>query len=162
MWCVSAFFTTTQGELVSHSSDTTLFQVSRRLTSVIRDTPSLQYTIELGMAGYDNGMASTNITHRLSYIRTQRRAWKHPALKRMKSIPVPSHDWFEARSHKDVISGRIPDDCSRLDVLYLSTSVRDEDRLKQLQFDIRFDAVYIDPGQDLVVLASLALSPDAA
>ena len=113
------------------------------------------------MAGYDSGTTSTNVVDRLKYARRQRRIWRHPTLKRVKSIPVPSHDWFEARAHKDVISGRVPNDYSRLDVLYLSDSIGEEQRLKHLYFDVKFDAVYIDPGQDLVVLASLALAPDA-
>lgn len=113
------------------------------------------------MAGYDDGTASTIMTERLNYVRRQRQTWRHPALKRVKSISVPSRDWLEARVHKDVISGRIPNDHSRLDVLYLSTSVADGERLRHLHFDVQIDAVYIDPGQDLVVLASLALAPDA-
>ena len=137
-------------------------QVSKSVNSIIHDTPTLQYTVELGMAGYSDGHTSASVTDRLNYVRRQREIWRRPVLKQTKVIPVPSQAWFEAKSHKDVISGRVHGDSHRLDVVYLSTSVDDEDRLKQLQFDVRFDAVYIDPGQDLIVLASLALAPDSA
>lgn len=114
------------------------------------------------MAGYEIGDTSINVVQRLNALRRARRTWRHPELKHTQTIRVPSHDWFEAKAHKDIISGRIPDDPSRLDVMYLSSTVPDGERLKQLQFDVRFDALYIDPGQDLVVLAALAITPDAA
>lgn len=140
------------------------FQVSKTVHSIIQDTPALQYTIELGMVGYNDGLASASVTDRLNYVRLQRKIWRHPVLERTVSIPVPSQAWFEAKSHKDVISGRGPGDHNshQLDVMYLSTSVADDDRLKRLHFDVWFDALYIDPGQDLIVLVSLALAPDAA
>lgn len=114
------------------------------------------------MAGYSDGLTSASVTDRLKCVRRQRAIWRRPVLRQAKFIPVPSQAWFEAKSHKDVISGRVPGDPHRLDVMYLSTSVDDKDRLKQLHFDVWFDAVYIDPGQDLIVLVSLALALDSA
>ncbi|KIP02269.1 hypothetical protein PHLGIDRAFT_304505 [Phlebiopsis gigantea 11061_1 CR5-6] len=114
------------------------------------------------MAGYSDGLTSASVTDRLKCVRRQRAIWRRPVLRQAKFIPVPSQAWFEAKSHKDVISGRVPGDPHRLDVVYLSTSVDDKDRLKELHFDVWFDAVYIDPGQDLIVLVSLALALDSA
>ena len=131
------------------------------MNSIICDTPSLQYVVELGMAGYEDGSAPPNTTDRLKAIRKARRIWKSPKLKHLKHIPIPSQDWIESRSHKDVISGRVPDDHHRLDVVYLSSATPEQDRFQRLRFDVKFDALYVEPGLDLVVLASLALAPDA-
>lgn len=114
------------------------------------------------MAGYEDGATSTHTLDRIRAIRRNRKAWLRPVLRHLKRVVVPSKDWIESRSHKDVIAGRVPDDHSRLDVVYLSSSIPDSERYRQLRFDITFDALHIEPGQDLVVLASLALTPDAA
>jgi hypothetical protein len=114
------------------------------------------------MSGYEDGSSSTHTLDRLRAIRANRRAWQNPSMKHIKRISIPSQDWLESRSHKDVISGRVPDDHSRLDIVYLSSSTPDNERYQELHFDVKFDALYIDPGQDLIVLASLALTPDAA
>lgn len=129
---------------------------------MVTETASLQYKIELGMAGYGDGSSSNNVVLRLAAIRRERRAWRNLSLKHVMTIPIPSQDWIEARSHKDVISGRIPDHPKQLEFVYLGRGISDQDRIRRVEFDIRFDAHYIDPGQDLVVLASLTQTLDAA
>ena len=114
------------------------------------------------MAGYVDGGSSKGIVSRLNSIRAERRAWRNPFLKRMRTITIPSQDWIEARSHKDIISGRTPDQPEQLDIVNLSSEVSERDRIAHIQFDVKLDAHYIDPGQDLVVLASLTQTLDAA
>lgn len=144
-------------------TDYCLRKVSHKLDSVIIETASLQYKIELGMAGYEDGSSSSNnVISRLAAIRRERCAWKYLYLRHVKAITIPSQEWIEARSHKDVISGRVPDLPKQLDLVYLGSGISDQDRIKHVEFDTRFDAHYIDPGQDLVVLASLTQTLDAA
>ncbi|EKM50616.1 uncharacterized protein PHACADRAFT_188161 [Phanerochaete carnosa HHB-10118-sp] len=132
------------------------------MDSVIIETTSLQYKIELGMAGYEDGSSSSNVISRLAAIRRERYAWRHLFLKYVKTITIPSQEWIEARSHKDVISGRVPDLPKQLELVYLGRGISDQDRIKHIEFGTRFDVHYIDPGQDLVVLASLSQTLDAA
>ncbi|GJE98558.1 F-box protein [Phanerochaete sordida] len=137
-------------------------RVSRKFDFIVTDTLALQYKIELGMIGYEDGSANSSLLSRLASIQRERRAWKDLSLKHVQSISVPSQDWIEARSHKDVISGRIPDHPGQLDLMYLGSSFPEHERVRRIEFDTRFDAHYIDPGQDLVILASLTQPLDAA
>lgn len=137
-------------------------RIHKKLDSIITQTPSVQYRIELGMAGCEDASPPGNIVSRLAAIRRERHAWKDLHLKYVKTIPVTSQDWIEARSHKDIISGRVPDRPKQLDILYLGGTLTEEERLRHVQFDVKFEAHYIDPGQDLVVLASLSQTLDAA
>lgn len=137
-------------------------QVGRRYNIVIRHTPALQYAMELGMAGYKNGSSSYNVVHRLDTLQQERRIWRYPQPKHARSFVIPSEDWFDARCYKDVVCGRVPDNRSRLDIFHLSTTVPEDKRVQRLYLDIAFDAVYIDPGQDLLILTASARVPDAS
>ena len=128
----------------------------------MRDTPALQYNLELGIAGYeDRATASPNsVVQRVEGLRSVQRAWCNPHPRLVHSISVPSKAWFEARWFKDVLAGRMPGDIRKLDVFYLGAAVKDADRLRSLQFDVDFDATCIDPGQDLVVLTCSVFGPN--
>ena len=139
-----------------------LYQVAKKLDLIITQTPSVQYRIELGMAGCEDASPPGNIVSRLGAIRRERHTWKDLRLKHVKTIPVASQDWIEARSHKDIISGRVPDRPKQLDILHLGGTLADEERRRHIEFDVKFEAHYIDPGQDLIVLASLSQTLDAA
>ena len=128
--------------------------------ALVRTTPALRYTLELGLTGYEDGRTGSSVVQRLDTLRRTQLAWRAPRPTLVHSAEVPSQDWVEARWSKDVLAGRVPTDARRLDVFYLGSAVRDEDRLKTLRFDVDFDAACVDPGQDLVVLTRSAFTPN--
>ncbi|KAJ3552150.1 hypothetical protein NM688_g4306 [Phlebia brevispora] len=135
-------------------------QVSRKLSTLVNETPSLRYTLELGLTGYEDGSPSGNLLQRLATLDRIQRSWRDPHPTFSHSVVVPSREWFEARWFKDILVGRIPADIHRLDIFRLSAAVPDGERLQSLHFDVEFDATCVDPGQDLVVLTRSAFGPN--
>ena len=101
-----------------------------------------------------------NVVQRLATLRRIQRSWRSPRPRFQRSLNIPSKDWIEARWFKDVLVGRRPGTIRQLDVFYLSSATRDEERSRTLLFDVDFDAAYVDPGQDLVILTRSAFGPN--
>ena len=128
-------------------------QVCTKLRVIISQTSALQYKLELGMTGNEDGTSATSIPNRLAALRRMQRQWQTPNLHLLETMVVSSRDWSHAKWQKDVFFGRYPSDSKLLDVFNFSSAYTAQDRLQHLEFDVPFDVYCVDFDQDLVALA---------
>ncbi|KAI0091539.1 hypothetical protein BDY19DRAFT_1030854 [Irpex rosettiformis] len=138
------------------------YQVAKRLQEIIFNTPALEYKVELGLTGNQDGSSSSSITERLARLRRLQHAWENPKPRLVDSIVAPSQSWSHSKWQKDVFFGRYPTsaDRRRLEVFNISAAFAGKERLQDLSFDVPFDAYSVDFDQDLIALVRNSDSDD--
>ncbi|KAI0686403.1 hypothetical protein BC835DRAFT_458571 [Cytidiella melzeri] len=129
-------------------------QLSKKIHAIILNTSFLQYRIELGLTGNQDGRSSDrSVSERLKALRRVQREWERPKPTLVDTLVIPSRDWSQSKWQKDVFFGKHPTNNRQLDMFNFGASFAGKERLQHLSFDMDFDTFSVDFDQDLIALA---------